>query len=218
MMSHRSYDVSSLVILFFSDLSRWVLMFCPSVHCFVLLLHPVWCWIPLVTFQSSYSAALFVTSVWCFFFFTFSLSLLKFSLCLSTPLPSSVSIFMITTLNSLSGRLLTFALEGLLFLRFYIVLFCFWHISVQICLILHVRWISYLPQSWRRCLCSAAMWGFKHNPPGHQSQTPMGISCVACMLICCGGVEDAVWVQVGANPDGWGMVVAWRLLGHSHSC
>lgn len=63
-----------------------------------------------------------VTSIW--YFLIFYISLWKLSLCPSIHLLSSVSTFMITTLNSLSGKLLIFIPLRFLFvcLRFYLIL------------------------------------------------------------------------------------------------
>lgn len=54
--------------------------------------------------------------------------------------------------------------------------------------------------------------------PGHQNQSPIGVPYVGCMPTCCGRVEDAMWAQVGCSPSWLDIVVAWKLLGHSHSC
>lgn len=70
------------------------------------------------SFRVFFSSA--ITYIWSFL--EFSISLLKFSLCLSILLLSSVSIFITITLNSLSRRLFIF----ILFSSFSGVLFCSW--------------------------------------------------------------------------------------------
>ena len=66
------------------------------------------CWISVVYFLNSITVFLnSVTSIW--YFLIFSISLLKFSLCSSILFPSLVRIFMTSTFNSLSGKVLNSA-------------------------------------------------------------------------------------------------------------
>lgn len=140
-------------------------MLCPSVHCFVLLLHPVWHWIPLVIFQFNYSSALWL--LWGAFSFLHFLSLCWSSHC-AYPLLSQVQwaflwslLWILCQADYLSLLYRVFFFEVL----YCFVLFCFEHIYVQFCLILHVRWISYLSQSWRRCLCRSWYVGITNTIP-----------------------------------------------------
>lgn len=59
------------------------------------------------------------------------------------------------------------------------------------------------------------MWGLQAQSPWPPEPDSHGCSCVGCIPTCCGGVEDAVWVQVGCSPSwlghGCGMEVAGAL-------
>lgn len=98
----------------FPSLSGRVKLFCLPACWFIFLPRPICCWTPLGYFS------VVITYIW--YFLVFSISLLKFSLWSSILLPSSVSIFITISLNSLSRRLFIF----ILFSSFSGVLFCSW--------------------------------------------------------------------------------------------
>ena len=97
-----------------------------------------------------------ITSVW--YFLIFSIALLKFLLCSFIILPSLVGIFMIITLNYLSGRLLIFVSLRIfnVFSRYFIwsISLCFFNLLDCLCWLLSIRLNSYLFQSCR----SGLMW------------------------------------------------------------
>ena len=96
-----------------------------------------------------------ITSVW--YFLIFSIALLKFLLCSFIILPSLVGIFMIITLNYLSGRLLIFislmSFAGDLSCSLvWNVFLCLLILSDYLCLSTCIRQNTYFSQSWRSVL------------------------------------------------------------------
>lgn len=100
MLSKKSLNVSSFLKIIFSFSVQLVCFPLPCLpYCWFILLHPLIYLIPSYVFFIS--VIIFISSNW--FSLIFSLSLLKVSLNSSTLFPSSVGIFMIINLNSLSG-------------------------------------------------------------------------------------------------------------------